>query len=167
MGGKEAFECPQCRTPAAPKLQYSSTPASEKILSVPDRSIFRSKMDSRMSPKWTPECLQNDSKMTPLGDPQMDPKPGPARNWTRSTVPSVIASRKGGLGPNDSELTPPQTPPPLPSGGLRNNSSSQAPNASFRNLRRVQRKLFQAGLTCARRAFAGCPLRCGDRRDNA
>ncbi len=37
-------------------------PALEKILSVPDRSIFRSRMESRMSPKWTPECLQ---KMTP------------------------------------------------------------------------------------------------------
>ena len=36
-----------------------NAPASEKILSVPDRSIFRSKMDSRMSPTWTPECLQN------------------------------------------------------------------------------------------------------------
>ena len=58
-----------------------NAPALEKILSVPDRSIFRSKMDSRMSPKWTPECLQNDSKMTPLGDPQMDPKPGPLGNW--------------------------------------------------------------------------------------
>ena len=51
-----------------------NAPASEKILSVPDRSIFRSKMDSRMSPKWTPECLPNDSKMTPLGDPQREPK---------------------------------------------------------------------------------------------
>ena len=51
-----------------------NAPASEKILSVPDRSIFRSKMDSRMSPKWTPECLQNDSQMTPLGDPQREPR---------------------------------------------------------------------------------------------
>ena len=77
---KEALECPQCRTPAAPKLQYCNTvkhesdplgaqseiefsfeiefepnaPALGKILSVPDRSIFRSKMDSIMSPKWTP-----------------------------------------------------------------------------------------------------------------
>ena len=48
--------------------------ALEKIPSVPDRSIFRSKMESRMSPTWTPECLQNDSKMTPLGDPQREPR---------------------------------------------------------------------------------------------
>ena len=38
-----------------------NAPASEKILSVPDRSIS--------VPKWTPECLQNGlqnvSKMTP------------------------------------------------------------------------------------------------------
>ena len=51
-----------------------NAPALEKILSVPDRLIFRSKMESRLSPKWTPEGLQNDSRMTPLGDPQREPR---------------------------------------------------------------------------------------------
>ena len=61
-----------------------NAPALEKILSVPDRSrnhvenfinhVFRSKIESRMSPNLTPEGLQNDSRMTPLGDPQREPR---------------------------------------------------------------------------------------------
>ena len=89
-----------------------NAPALEKILSVPDRSIFRSKMESRMSPTWTPECLQNDSKMTPLGDPQREPKMDQLNNKSKTTVPLGIARKSEGLVTPGTAAHPP-SPSPL------------------------------------------------------